>query len=147
MIELRDIKREDIAWLMDHKLSTPKPPHGMRDKVIDALALSSFAYTAFDVKTGEIVFCAGIHDPWPGRAEAWALLADNLKHKMLAVHRSVLEFLDKINIKRIEAVVDRDFTQGHRWVELLGFTLEADRMRAYGYEGQDCSLYARVKAC
>ena len=40
--------------------------------------------------------------------------------------------------------VDCEFEQGHRWAKMLGFTMEAERMRAYRPDGGDVALYARV---
>lgn len=90
------------------------------------------------------VCCAGVVEYWPGRGEAWAFLADDCGREMRAVTAAVRRFLDVCPIRRVEAAVDVDFEPGHRWCRLLGFALEAPRMRAYLPNGGDCALYARV---
>jgi len=56
----------------------------------------------------------------------------------------VKRFLDGCYLHRIEMTVDCDFPQGHRWAKMLGFTMEAERMRGYRPDGGDCALYARL---
>jgi hypothetical protein len=45
--------------------------------------------------------------------------------------------------RRIEATVDVGFTEGERWMTLLGFEYEG-LMRAYRPDGQDMLMFARV---
>ena len=94
---------------------------------------------------GRIVVCSGIVPIWMGRAMAWAYLAPDAGQHFLAIHREVKRFLDNCYLQRIEATVDIDFEQGHRWMKLLGFKLEAPCMRAYRPDGGNCSLYARIR--
>jgi hypothetical protein len=100
------------------------------------------SFTGID--NGVVVGCAGIIEIWPGRATAWALLSPDLNRKMIKVHRSVERFLGMCGVRRIETSVDAGFEDGHRWIEMLGFKLEAPVMSAYRPDGGDCSLYARV---
>lgn len=95
---------------------------------------------------GEIVVCAGVIPIWDGRAMGWAWLAAGARLHMLAITRAFLRFLDVQPHRRVEISVDRDFAEAHRWARMLGFQLEAGRMRAYRPDGGDCSLYARVRA-
>jgi len=90
---------------------------------------------------GRVVGCAGIVMLSAGRAHAWALLGPVCP--LVAVHRAVADFLDGQRLRRIETAVDSDFAAGHRWAEMLGFAREG-RMRAYGLDGRDADLYARV---
>lgn len=93
-----------------------------------------------------VVACAGLAPQWDNRAIAWAYLADNLGPRlMLRVHRAVERFLVMAPFDRIEATVDAEFEQGHRWMGALGFKMEAPLMRKYRPDGGDSSLYARVR--
>lgn len=94
---------------------------------------------------GLVVGCAGVLPMWQGRGIAWAYLSDAAQGlEFIKVHKAVKKFLDSCYLQRIEMTVDCDFKQGHRWARLLGFEMEAERMKAYRPDGGDCALYARV---
>ena len=92
-----------------------------------------------------VIGCAGCIEQWEGRAIAWALVSKDAGRHMVSVHRAVAGFIAQAPWRRIETTVDSSFDAGHRWMELLGFTHEG-RMRAYGPQGQDFDIYARVKS-
>lgn len=73
---------------------------------------------------GAPVCCAGFHEFWPGRSEAWAVLGDPGK-AMLRVTRAVRAALEAHPAERIEAYVKAGFGPGERWAALLGFEREA----------------------
>ena len=101
------------------------------------------AFTA--VIDGEIVACAGVIEYYKGRGEAWSYLSADLGRNMVSVFRAIKSYLDTIDVRRIEMTVDTDFAEGHRFAKLLGFELEASRMKAYDMDGRDKALYARIK--
>jgi hypothetical protein len=94
----------------------------------------------------DVIVCAGIVPIWDGRAAGWAWLSASARRHMVAITRGFLRFLDVQPYRRVEISVDREFAEAHRWARMLGFKLEAGRMRAYRPDGGDCSLYARVRA-
>jgi hypothetical protein len=100
------------------------------------------SYTA--MVDGDPVAAAGILPQWHGRAIAWAFLSTMGAGQFIGVHRAVKSFLDGCYVQRIEMTVDCDFPEAHRWAEMLGFNMEAERMEAYSLDGRDCALYARV---
>jgi RimJ/RimL family protein N-acetyltransferase len=69
----------------------------------------------------------------------------NAKDHMLRIQRIGKKITDEYPIQRIEAAVECDFKQGHRFMRLIGFTLEAERMKGFSENGGDCALYAKVK--
>lgn len=101
------------------------------------------AYTVMD--GDEVIAVAGVMSYGDGRGLAWSYLSNVIGNRMLPLTKAVKRFLSIANYRRIEMVVDCDFTQAHRWAKALGFTMEAERMKAYGMTGKDCSLYAMVK--
>lgn len=115
------------------------------ENAYELLAEGRNAYTLRAIGSGKIVACAGLADMWQGRAEAWALISEDCKEHFLALHNTVKNFLESCEIKRIEAVVDFSFAEGHRWIRALGFELEALEMKAYRPNGSSASLYARVR--
>ena len=94
---------------------------------------------------GVPIVSAGIVPQWQGRAIAWAYLSQAGAQYMPSVHRAVKRFLDGCYVQRIETSVNCEFEQGHRWARMLGFEMEAECMRAYGADGRDAALYARVR--
>jgi len=87
----------------------------------------------------------GIINQWPGRGLAWAFLSDVGPKNFISIHRAASEFFNTSDLRRIEMTVDCEFYEAHRWAKMLGFSMEAERMAAYGPDGRDCSLYARVR--
>lgn len=101
-----------------------------------------YSYTA--IIDNRIVACAGVVEYWKDRGEMWIILDQNCKKEFLKIHNAVKRFLHICPIKRIEAVVDYSFDAAHRWMDLLGFRLEAEKLESYRPDGGDCSLYVRV---
>jgi RimJ/RimL family protein N-acetyltransferase len=106
------------------------------------IAKSPHAYTAFD--GDEVIACFGIAEYWPGRGLGWTYLSKNIGRRLVYVTKVCRRIFKECGIKRIEAAVNCDFEQGHRWMKSLGMTLEAVRMKAFSPDGKDCALYARV---
>lgn len=145
MIEIVSLVAEHVIQLKDrgalHYLSDYVNP----DRLI-ALEQMPHSFSALAPPDGRVVACAGvIQQGWPGRAEAWAFFDPNIGKHFISVHRAVNRFFEATEIRRIEAVVDRDFEAGHRWIKMLGFQLEAEKLRKYTVDGRDVSLYSRVK--
>lgn len=102
-----------------------------------------FAFTA--LVDGEPVAVGGVHEVWANRALAWTFIDGRAGKHFLGLHKLVKEILDLVPYRRVEAETSCDFPQGHRWLKMLGFELEAERMRAFRVDGGDSALYARVK--
>lgn len=107
----------------------------------DAIEGSGPCFTGFH--DGEVLGCAGIVHVWEGRAYAWALMSAIAGRHFISVFRAISRFLELQSIKRIEAVVQSDFEQGHRMIKMLGFSFEGE-LKAYLPNGADCAIYGRV---
>lgn len=94
---------------------------------------------------GTPVACGGIFKLWENRATVWAFLDRSARHHMVGITKEAKRYLDVAPYARIEADTDCDFKEGHRWLRMLGFTMEAERMRAFRPDGGDSALYARVR--
>ena len=92
----------------------------------------------------EILAIAGLAVQWENRAMAWALVSEGAGKRFVRIHAAVKRFLDAAPYRRIEATVDVGFTEGMRWMNLLGFRYEGC-MAAYRPDGADMLLYARIK--
>ncbi len=114
------------------------PPH----VDVEALAQSD-GFAAVD---GDKVLCvAGVLVLWEGRGLGWSVLGRSWRRHARAITGAVKAFLDTSPIRRIEVGVRCDHEAGHRWARRLGFKLECGRMKAWGADGLDYALYARVK--
>ena len=115
-------------------------PEAEREELVKHDSWSAF-------KDGECLGCGGVIDfapSWPHRALAWALVGNEIGLDMVQIVRFIRGYIAAYPAERVEAVVDCDFINGHRFAEMLGFKLEAPRMVKYGHGGRDMALYARV---
>jgi hypothetical protein len=108
-----------------------------------SLAALPHSYTV--LSDGQPIACGGVVEHWPGRWEAWAVLDGVGRKDFLAVHYAAKRILNGLTVCRIEAIVRVGYTAGIRWVRMLGFQREAARMKHYGVDGEDYSMYARIK--
>lgn len=100
---------------------------------------------AFSLVDGDSVLaCSGLIPQWDNRALAWALISAEAGSHFLAVHRGVKRAIELYPYRRIETAVKSDFSEGHRWMGILGFAKEGT-MRGYAPDGCDYDLYARIK--
>ena len=126
-------EQEAMAYLRDY----------ISPEMVQSLEKSKYAYTIR--VDGRVVACVGVVEFWQGRGEAWTVIDRNCKREFISIHRTVKSLLKICPTDRVEAVVDLGFDAGHRWMDLLGFKLEAPIMAKYRQNGAHCSLYARVK--
>lgn len=94
---------------------------------------------------GVVIGIGGLTPQWEHRAIVWALLAGDIGHHFIAIHRAVRRFLTDAPYRRIEAHVDVGFKEGVHWMKLLGFECEG-YMRAFRPDGADMLLFARVRS-
>ena len=118
----------------------------MQSKEHAILIANACGENAYSIRIdGKIFLCGGVATLWPGRGEAWAIIDKKSKPHFSAIHKASRKFFDECPVKRIEASIPVDFEKARRWIELLGFELEANSRRAYMPDGSDWALYARVK--
>jgi len=142
---LQIIKFEKTHWdQIREQAATQHLREYLSSAAVDALAACPHGFTAIR-DDGVIQGFAGLVEHWPGRAEAWAEFSDTSRSDFLIIHRAVARFLHVAPYRRIEAAVNCDFPAAHRWIQMLGFKLEAERMISYDPTGADCALYARTK--
>lgn len=104
----------------------------------------SFARTG--IAGGKIVGVSGVVERLPGVGEAWAFLAADCGQHFVAITRLVRSYLAELDFRRIEITCDAEFAPAQRWARLLGFVLEAPRMRSFLPGGGDAALWARTRA-
>lgn len=102
-----------------------------------------FAFTA--MAGDKPVAVGGVCKLWDNRGLAWTFIDQRAGEYFVEIHKAVKRMLDIVPYRRIEAETPCEFKQGHRWLRMLGFKLEAERMVAFRIDGGDSALYARVK--
>lgn len=112
---------------------------------IQTVAEHGIAWTGID--DGEVKLIAGIFQPHNHIGMAWAILSEGSQTSLFSMTKHIKSYLNSCDIPRIETAVRRDFKDGHRWANMLGFTNETpDRgMISYGIDGETYDLYARIK--
>jgi hypothetical protein len=95
---------------------------------------------------GVIKACGGCVYLWPNTGEFWAVTSSDIKKYSKVFNQFVINLIDDVtralNLTRLQATVIEDFKIGHRWVEYLGFHLEA-KMPKY-VEDKTYWLYSKI---
>lgn len=104
---------------------------------------SELAYTIRH--DGEVLICAGVADLGHGRGLLWSFVSDAGRRHGHIVHRAALRFISMLTFRRLEATCLAGVAHAAEWLERLGFSYEGT-MRAWGPDGSDHDLYARVRA-
>lgn len=93
---------------------------------------------------GKLVAIGGHSPMWPGRTAVWGFLGADCGPAMLAMTREIRRQISDLQVEfeRIEAYVERNHVEGHRWIAALGFRKEG-LMRKFA-NGIDYTMYARV---
>jgi hypothetical protein len=97
--------------------------------------------SAFD--GDRVILCGGIVEQSKGHGACWALLSSKASPHMNWLHYATKRFLSMQDWMRLEATVEEGFSEGCRWVELLGFKFEG-KMLKYGLNGETHLRYART---
>lgn len=102
---------------------------------------------SFTVVEGEsLLACFGWVPLYPTRASLWAYISAASGPHFVGITRIAKRLVDELAFRRLEMEVDCEFEQGHRWAKMLGFELEAERLRGLRMDGGDSALYARILA-
>jgi RimJ/RimL family protein N-acetyltransferase len=142
MIEVKRFEANHVQRLIDERGLMELTPL-LKAEHLKNLEGSVFAYSLFH--NDKILASGGVMELWPGRAEAWAFVGKGVAKHAVSIVKIAREALDTSSVSRIEATVDCNFIQGHKFLIALGFNIECHRMRSYYMDGRDASLYSRVK--
>ena len=92
---------------------------------------------------GKILLCGGVVTIGSYMGIGWAVLSKDAWLYMTPLHYATKRFLDASGLRRIEATVEEGFTEGCRWMRLLGFKFEGN-MPGYGTKGETHLRFGRV---
>jgi len=145
MLTVRDFVPEDMPWLQLQRAQ--QMWLGLHTPSLDVdygahLWAGGPAWTVTD-KSGWIVAACGFHEIFPTYAVAWALLAEGIGHRHLALTRLVKARMREAAYPRIEALIRADFPPAAKWAALVGLQFCAT-IRAAGPALEDYHLYERV---
>lgn len=133
-MELIKFKKEHLDFFTEDRISESKKHD-----------IENMKYSFSILHKGAVLCCGGILEFWPGRGEAWIIFSEEARKHMVGVVRLARKVLDDTPFKRIEATVDIGLECAEKWINLMGFKLEAPLMKSYGRLGEDCMLFSRVK--
>jgi hypothetical protein len=95
---------------------------------------------------GSPVVCFGWLALYPTRALLWTYISTTAGKHFVGITRIANRLIRDLKFKRLEIEVDCEFEQGHRWARMLGFELEAERLRGHRMDGGDSAIYARIRS-
>lgn len=140
-MEIVKFEKEHLAKVARQAVQMDMAPLIDDPSYAESLALQPHSFSAID---GDKVYaCGGIIERWYGVAEAWMVIAGDMRGMFIPLHRGVSRFLDSCGYHRIEMSVAVGFDEGCRWAKMLGFNYEGKAV-AYTPDGYDCYKYARV---
>jgi len=91
------------------------------------------------------IAAGGVHTHWNGNGIAWTILHRRWRRHARFITDMVMDELESLDMpRRVEMYVACDDAGAHRWATRLGFEIEAERLRCWGPDDRDYSLYARV---
>ncbi len=95
---------------------------------------------------GKVYAVTGLAPLWDGVSEAWFIPTRDMQHKKVQTIRLVRRELDaaieRLKLRRVQAVVRSDFDNAHKLAKFLGFQSEG-LMKQYGPDGLDYERYAK----
>lgn len=78
----------------------------------------------------QVIAIAGVIPFWEGVGEAWAMFSPEAYKHAFFIHRGVIKVLGQIvaksGLRRVQAMVQKDFAVGNRWIKALGFQFEGE---------------------
>jgi hypothetical protein len=92
------------------------------------------------VVNDQIIGSAGIIVSSSGTGFLWGAISQDAGPHFIAMHRAALRLLEMPRLARIEAMVECDFHEGSRWLDLLGFRFDG-RVSNDGLHGEDHYRY------
>jgi hypothetical protein len=143
MFKIEPFKREHIRPLLEQSINSYAKMDFENGMIEYAEKNQSFTGKV----NGEVMVCGGVIPLWPGRGVLWSVFSEESARFPLTTFNGVKKFVnDQLQrYRRIEVAARCDFLTGRRRIELLGFTLECERMVGYSPDGADCALYALVR--
>lgn len=139
MINIVPLKEHHL-WAID--LQEHQKQTDFTDKEYVIALLNNGNSYAF-MRHGDVLGACGFIEETEDRALMWALLAKNIKHTMIHIHKAIKKGIEKASYNRVYARVHTDFHAGIIWLKLLGLHFEGIE-RQY-LKGHDFAIFSKIK--
>ena len=134
--------RAEHFWALDVQDAQLSEKLHAKPAYLEALQYQ-YSFTILD--GDEPLACLGCVEIFPTRGAVWAYVSKRAGAKFRTVHKLAQRIIEDVPHNRLETEVDYGFAQGHRWMQMLGFNVEAPRLRCARPDGSDATLYVKVK--
>lgn len=143
MIEVRAYQPGDLDRIV------PQPGQAGEDAIFhpstpEAGPSFTIVRVATAAKPEELLFVGGLAEGHANYASTWAVLASGLAGDYHAVARAIRRVIGASRYRRVDMMVKNDWDRAHAFARVLGMQFEGV-MRGVGEQGEDYSLYARVR--
>ena len=132
--------QEHHLWLIN--LQEHQGETNFNDKEYVTALLNNGKSYAF-VRDNNVLGACGFIEETSDRALMWALLAKDIKHAMIHIHKAVKKGIDNAPYNRVYARVHTDFNTGIIWLNMLGLQFEGIE-RQY-LKGHDFAIFSKIK--
>ena len=137
----------DIVALQEHHLwlinfQEHQEETNFNDKEYVTALLNNGKSYAF-VRDNNVLGACGFIEETNDRALMWALLAKDIKHAMIHIHKAVKKGINNAPYNRVYARVHTDFNTGIIWLNMLGLQFEGIE-RQY-LKGHDFAIFSKIK--
>lgn len=149
MIEVKDFKKSDFD---DFKVQSGQEyfDNFIGDEQY-LKSLEELGTSKTMIIDGWIFMAFGVVSIAANRGQFWGLLSDTkiapitAQRKRVTVFRIIMQYLEDLNIPRIEAHVHANHYQGHKLLNMLGFVCETPNGMKKFFGNETGHLYARVR--
>lgn len=135
-MKFRETTQEDVDFVADHSISRGVEKH--RPERVD------FCYTL--EHEGRPLVIGGFRLINATTAWGWVDITDAAGGRIISVYRAIKEWTDTFTkthkIRRLQAYVEKDFTEGIRMLQHLGFEKESAMLNFVG--DKDAFMYVRI---
>lgn len=129
-LDIQERQKNLFKRLQD--MGTDLPMYGYN--LLSAAAINrdnnKIAWTA--ISEERIECCAGMTEISEGVYEAWALFSSSFKKYSISFARAMKSEVNNLDFIRLQAYVEKDFTDAHRFIKFLGFKKETELKHYYG---------------
>ena len=138
-----------VPYLPEHAnlLKPRKQFSQMEVESIDRFVGIPYSYMETVMLEDEPVAVLGMVLLWKVVAEVWTVISEAAKKAPISFHKCVLASLiyheRLLGVSRTQMAVRKEFEEGRKWAESLGFDLEGIMVK-YGPDGKDFYRYARI---
>jgi hypothetical protein len=142
MIEVKKFEPSDLDGFDPVHVDFPFTEQNW-EKCKDSLAKVKDVYSIR--RNGKTLMIVGAYPIAFAVREVFCLFAKGPKGQAMLAMMQAKKMLNRLQ-GRLQMVTPKQSNWGKKWATYLGFRLEAETLKAYGWDGSDYSLYARINS-